>query len=106
MSRIPILAGIESWYCPNCKFEETIPTVREPHTRMHVCPKFAYLTTPLVRSGTKAKVERHYREDYVGRELVRLDAERRPVMNVITTRDDGQDCTVYAPTAQLSIRAE
>jgi hypothetical protein len=56
------------------------------------------LTIPMIPAGTKAKVELHEREDYIGTESVRLH-EGRPVMNVITTRDDGQDCTVFAPTA-------
>jgi len=29
----------------------------------------------------------------------------RPVMNVTTIRDDGQDCTVFAPTATARIEA-
>jgi pheromone shutdown protein TraB len=53
----------------------------------------------MVPKGTKAKVEVHEREDYIGRELVRLDDNGRPVMNIITTRDEGQDCMVFAPTA-------
>jgi hypothetical protein len=54
----------------------------------------------MVPAGTHCKIEVHVREDYVGKELVVADASGRPVMSVITTRDDGQDCAVYAPTAQ------
>jgi hypothetical protein len=57
------------------------------------------LTTPFVPAGTRCKVESRDREDYVGREQVQTDGEGRPVMAVVTTRDDGQDCTVYAPAA-------
>jgi len=36
--------------------------------------------------------------------MVRLDPERRrPVMNITTTRDEGQDCTVFAPTASAGL---
>jgi hypothetical protein len=57
----------------------------------------------MLPAGTKAKVELREREDYVGREKVALDPERgRPVQSVVTTRDDGQDTAVFAPTATLS----
>jgi hypothetical protein len=49
--------------------------------------------------GMSAKVEAKDREDYVGRELVQTDEDGRPVMSVVTTRDNGQDAIVYAPTA-------
>jgi len=55
---------------------------------------------PLVPEGTACKVEAVERGDYVGKELVQTDGRGRPVMAVVTTRDDGQDCTVFAPTAQ------
>jgi len=54
---------------------------------------------PLVRDSAKCTIEVIEREDYVGRELVQTDEGGRPVMAVVTTRDDGQDCTIYAPTA-------
>jgi hypothetical protein len=41
------------------------------------------------------------REDYVGQESVQLSESGRPVMNITTTRDDGIDCTVFAPCAGL-----
>ena len=45
------------------------------------------------------KVEAREREDYVGHELVQTDEAGRSVMSVVTTRDDGQDAIVFAPTA-------
>ena len=96
---VPTLFETEGWYCPNCHFSETIPRIAKPHTRMHVCPKMAYLTTPLVAEGVKAKVVRHERPSYVGKEIVRTDADGRPAFLITTTRDDGEDVTVYAPTA-------
>jgi hypothetical protein len=85
------------WECPNC-----VATARTPwdvQNRFHNCPGLAGLTAPMVRAGTRCKVEAVEREDYVGSEAVQLDGDGRPVMSVVTTRDDGQDCTVYAPTA-------
>jgi hypothetical protein len=48
-------------------------------------------------------VEAQEREDYVGKELVQTDGEGRPIMSVITTRDEGQDCAVLAPTATMGV---
>ena len=53
----------------------------------------------MVPAGTNCKIEAVEREDYVNGEQIQTDGEGRPVMSVVTTRDDGQDCTVYAPTA-------
>jgi len=52
----------------------------------------------MVPAGTKAKVEANEREDYIGDEQVQLH-QGRPVMNLVVTRDDGQDCVIFAPTA-------
>jgi hypothetical protein len=73
---------------------------------MHVCPKTRYLTTPMVRAGTKARIVLKEREDYVGTEKVQLDPERgRPVMSLITERADGSnDVRVYAPTASADAK--
>lgn len=84
------------WYCPACgKTDQTTP---KPN-RFHNCPKMGGLTTPLVRKGVSAKLERVMRQDYVAGEKVQTDDEGRPVMAIVTTRDNGQDTTVFAPTA-------
>ncbi|MGR6922559.1 hypothetical protein ACU635_50610 [[Actinomadura] parvosata] len=62
----------------------------------------AGLMVPLTPEGVRCDVRAVEREDYVGRELVQLDGNGRPIMAVITEREDGQDCTVYAPTAVAS----
>lgn len=67
---------------------------------MHQCAGIKGLVSPLVLCGTKAKVETQEREDYVGDELVQTDADGNVIMSTVTTRDDGQDCTVYVATAQ------
>lgn len=53
----------------------------------------------MVVAGTKCKIEAVERQDYIGREDVRLNADGRPIMAVVTTRDHGNDVAVYAPTA-------
>lgn len=89
----------QTWVCPNgCGQSYTSDRILP--NRFHVCPKLRMMTAPLVPEGISAKVELHEREDYVGRERVQVDPEQgRPVMSVVTTRDDGQDVMVFAPTA-------
>lgn len=89
-------------WCPACRVEAVRP-LRPNSTEMHTCPKMGFLAVPLLPYGTKAKVQAHEREDYIGREQVRLNDEGRPVMSITTTRDDGQDCVVFAPTATTSV---
>lgn len=98
---IPILQPEQHWECPNCN---TTAVTREsrPHTQFHHCPGLKGLTAPMIREGEKAKVVSVEREDYIGKEQVRLDGDGRPVMSVITTRNEGEDCTVFAPVASLS----
>ncbi len=95
----PTIAAITEWVCPQCgKTDQTREA--KPHTRMHPCPKLRFLSTPMVRKGTAAKIELIERQDYVGKDRVQLDPEkRRPVMAMVTTRDNGNDVRVFAPTA-------
>lgn len=93
-----LVVPITRWACPNCGAEDMTREAR-PHTRFHVCPRLRGLTAPMVQAGTKAKVEAVGRDDYVGRQIVQRDAEGTPVMAIVTTRDDGQDRVVLAPTA-------
>jgi hypothetical protein len=89
------------WECPNCT--TTAVTHRaDVHTEFHSCPGVQGLTAPMVPAGTRCKVEAVEREDYIAGEHVQLDGAGRPIMSLITTRDDGTDCTVYAPTAHIS----
>jgi hypothetical protein len=89
------------WECPNCPATDVTHEV-QPHTRFHACRGLRGLTAPMVPAGTRCKVEAIDREDYVGRELVQVDGDGRPVMAVRTTRDDGMDCAVLAPCATAS----
>jgi hypothetical protein len=87
------------WTCPNCRTEARLPFPKPGQTHLHTCPKLRGLSAPLIPMGMAAKVEARDREDYVGRELVQTDENGRPIMSVVTTRDNGQDAIVFAPTA-------
>ena len=101
---VPILTPpVRDWYCPNCGLTDQTREAR-PHTRMHTCAKLRGLTYPMVPAGVAAKVEAREREDYVGTEKVQTDEDGRPVMSVVTTRDNGQDTAVYAPVATGGVR--
>jgi hypothetical protein len=100
--QVPTISPVTRWNCPLCHASD-VTTVVGFHQQFHTCPKLGFLSVPFVREGTKAKVEARLREDYIGGEVVRLNAEGRPVMSIVTTRDEGQDCTVYAPTATAKI---
>jgi hypothetical protein len=86
------------WTCPNCDLQE-LTREAAPHSRFHACRGLRGLTAPMVPAGTACKVVALEREDYIRGDLVTLDGERRPVMAVETTRDDGTDRAVFAPCA-------
>jgi hypothetical protein len=88
------------WECPNCPVTD-VTYLGQPHSRFHICSGLRGLSAPLVPAGTRCKVEAMDREDYVNGELVQCDGNGRPVMSIVTTRDDGNDCAVLAPTATL-----
>lgn len=92
------LSAERRWECPNCLATD-LTHEAQPHTRFHNCPGLRGLSAPMVPAGTRCKVEALVREDYVGAEDVQYDADGRPVMAVVTTRDDGNDVAVLAPTA-------
>jgi hypothetical protein len=100
-----LLTPEHRWECPNCIATHVTHEAR-PHTPFHTCRGLRGLTAPYVPAGTRAKVETVERGDYVGRERVQTDGDGRPVMAVVTTRDDGQDCAVLAPTATASARED
>ena len=100
---IPILQTERRWVCPNCTLESVTKEAR-PHSRFHACKGLRGLTAPMVPAGTRCKVEVREREDYIGSERVQMH-EGRPVMSVVTTRENGQDTAVFAPLATASIRS-
>jgi hypothetical protein len=96
---IPLLAVPERrWECPNCDLTD-VTREAQPHSRFHNCAGLAGLSAPMVPAGTRCKVTAHEREDYIGAEDVQYDGDGRPIMAIVTTRDEGQDCTVLAPCA-------
>lgn len=105
----PIVRRLVRWYCPNCLLEDARYMPPAPlgggTLLFHTCPAMKGLTAPLYQVGVKVKVTRRDREDYVGKELVQKDADGRPVMSIVSEREDGTDCIVFAPTATLDPRA-
>lgn len=102
---IPILNSERRWVCPNCSLRD-VTFEAQPHTRMHPCSGLKGLTAPMVPEGMDCKVEAVEREDYVGREDVTYDGEGRPIMSVVTTREDGSnDVAVMAPCAYTRTEA-
>ena len=91
----------QHWVCPNCTAVH-VSNERGPHTPFHPCPGMKGILAPFIPDRTKAKIVVVEREDYVGKEQVTTDGEGRPVMAVVTTRDDGEDCAIMAPTATAS----
>jgi hypothetical protein len=96
-----IITPEHRWSCPNCPQQHTTHEPR-PHIPFHSCRGLKGLTAPFVPAGSKAKVETREREDYIAGETVTTDGDERPIMAVITTRDDGTDCAVMAPSATTS----
>ncbi len=95
-----ILGRHQRWCCPNC---DVVAFTKPVPNRYHLCVGLKGVLAPLVPEGVNAKVEAYEREDYVGDDLVRCDAEGRPIMSVRTTRDDNEDVTVFAPTAKVRV---
>lgn len=93
---IPILNSEQFWYCPNCDARDRTVDASTP---FHNCPRLHGFSSPLVREGVKARVDAVEREDYVGKELVQTDVNGRPIMSIVTTRDEGQDVAVFPSTA-------
>jgi hypothetical protein len=101
-----LLTAEREWTCPNCtvRARTTRPDAPIPYHACKSAKLRGLLTVPLVPAGVSAKVEAVERADYVNGDMVQTDAEGRPVMSIITTRDDGQDCAVLAPAATGSSR--
>lgn len=101
---VPLLGRVEDWRCPNCPRTETTRGLPANAQRYHVCPGLHGLNAPLLRAGVKAKVEAFARPSYVGRELVTPAEDGRIYYGIQTTRDDGTDMVVLAPTAVARLR--
>lgn len=98
MTGIPNLH--KDWVCARgCGAAARTYDAKIPH---HRCREMAGLMVALIVEGTRAKVEAVERGDYVGSEMVQTDADGHPWMSVVTTRDNGQDTTVYAPCVTIT----
>lgn len=95
-----ILNAQQHWVCPNCPAQAV--TVGAAN-RFHNCLGLRGLLAPMVLEGVRCMVVAEERQDYIGSEDVRLDADGRPVMAVRTVRDDGEDLAVFAPTARVRL---
>ena len=98
---VPVLQLTTWWYCQFCTFRDVTHEV-QPHSRMHACSGLG-LTVPMIPEGESRKVTVREREDYIGSDDVQKDVNGRPVMSIVTTRDDGEDVVVFAPTAHVRI---
>lgn len=87
------------WACLSCDQTDVTREAR-PHSRMHSCPALGGMSVPFVPAGTRGEHRVNEREDYIGSELVQFDDQGRPVMSIQTIREEGEDTTVYAPTAR------
>lgn len=97
---------VRRWQCPSCAHLHETRDARV-HVPMHPCPKLHGVVAPYVelheRTELAKSATRHVvneREDYIGGELVTVDANGRPVMSVNTERADGSnDCHAFAGVA-------
>ena len=90
----------KDWVCARgCGSHARTFDAKLPH---HRCKAMGGLMVALVAAGSKAKVEVIERQDYVGRDIVDY-TDGRVIMSTVVTRDDGQDCTVYAPCATATV---
>jgi hypothetical protein len=86
------------WGCPNCDYTR-VTFKSGAQAVIHRCRGLAGLIAPLVEDGVRAKVTAREREDYVGSDLVQVNGDNRPIMSIVTEREDGQDCRILAPVA-------
>jgi hypothetical protein len=90
----------KDWVCAKgCGAGARTYSDRLPH---HRCKLMGGLMVGLIPVGQKAKVEAIERQDYVGDDLVDY-TDGKVIMSTVITRDDGQDCTVYAPCATATV---
>jgi len=102
MSRGVLLdVPVQNWVCPSCGLREQ---AKGQQNRFHQCGRQRGMTVPLVLEGTAAKHVLVERDDYEGSQVAQRDENGKVIMSILTIRDEGQDCTVLAPTAVLEAR--
>lgn len=90
------------WECPKCPAQH-VSNRPEIHTPLHNCPGVVGALIPFVEAGVKADFRINRREDYLGSDSAQTDRNGVPVMSITTLREDGEDCTVLAPTINVRI---
>jgi hypothetical protein len=99
---MPVPLEMTRWECPNC--DVTDVTFGPCPNRFHTCAGLHMLAAPLVREGTRAKVEAEERADYLRDETQATGDDGKPYMAVRTTRDDGEDLAVNSGLATANLR--
>lgn len=94
----------DEWECPNCDATDVTPPLPAGSTRYHTCPGLHSLSAPLVRKGTRVKVEANLREDYLNGDIQQTGDDGKVYMNTVVTRDEGTDCTVFAGLAHAEMK--
>lgn len=89
------------WGCPNCAYTR-VTFKSGSQAVIHTCRGLNGLIAPLVEDGVNARVTAVEREDYIAGATVQVDGENRPIMAIVTEREDGRDCRVLAPIATAS----
>lgn len=100
---VPLLHSFDDWECPNCDVTDHTPALPPGASRFHTCAGLHLLTAPLVRAGTRCKVEAEVRADYLGNEIQNTGDDGKPYMAIRTTREDGDDLAVNAGLAQARL---
>jgi hypothetical protein len=95
----------QHWYCPNCVVTDVTDPLPPGQSRYHACAGLHGLNAPLVRTGTHAKVEAEERQDYLNGDQQVTGDDGKVYMAVRTTRDDGDDVTVFAGLAHAEFRS-
>lgn len=91
------------WVCASGCGVTQVTEVAAPHLELHHCSRHRGAIVPLVEDGVKAGIRINRREDYLGTDTATTDGDGVPVMSVTTLRDDGEDCTVFAPCVNVKI---
>lgn len=99
-----VLLGKSEWHwgCPNCT-SQLVTAFLPDKPLLHPCRGLKGLLAPMIEDGINAKVEAVEREDYLNGDEPQTDGEGKPIMAIVTTRDEGQDCAVLPPTARLRV---
>lgn len=99
-----LLPKPQAWYCPNCAVTDVTAPLPPGSSQYHACSGLHGLNAPLIREGTRAKVEATEREDYLNGDVQQQGDNGKVYMNVQVTRDEGTDVTVFAPTAHAELK--